>query len=185
MSGVSHTCKLTHSFGVLTNRCTHTLGSFDQQGHENGPRLPSGGITRLLTGISTNILIYLTSWYICLKWKEFSLLPYLSRRPTLQRNTPPKATSSPKMTEAQIHLIDTVTHKPNISKLHVLFTHIFQDIDEYIKLQCRPVLLPAVGSLARVLSKALVTDWNKFIFVVGPTRSWKNFIERLKSTNRN
>lgn len=28
--------------------------------------------------------------------------------------------------------------------------------------------LPAVGSLARVLSKALVMDWNKFIFWVGP-----------------
>lgn len=30
------------------------------------------------------------------------------------------------------------------------------------------IILPAVGSLARVLSKALVTDWNKFIFWVGP-----------------
>lgn len=30
------------------------------------------------------------------------------------------------------------------------------------------VLIPAVGSLANVLSKALVMDWNRFIFVVGP-----------------
>lgn len=37
------------------------------------------------------------------------------------------------------------------------------------------VLIPAVGSLAIVLSKALVTDWNRFIFVVGPGHICKQY----------
>lgn len=117
----SYSRTITHNFGVLTNRCMH----------ENGSLLPSGGTTMSLI---LNQHKHTDKFVQNGKGKVFSLLPYLSRRPTVQRNTPPKATSSPKMTEGQIHLIliDKVTHRPNISKLHVLFMHIFENIDEYI-----------------------------------------------------
>lgn len=65
-----------------------------------------------------------------------------------------------------------------INDIYIIYCDICIYTQTHISLCC---LLPAVGSLARVLSKALVTDWNKFIFWVGP----KGFVLKGKGFLQN
>ena len=53
-------------------------------------------------------------YFVCIPSRSFSS-PYLSRRPTVQRNTPPKATSSPNITAKKVHLLVLLAESFNTS----------------------------------------------------------------------